>query len=60
MKHLLDLLAAIAVLVWGMHLVRNGGLRVFGSKLRQILAASMGRDAGRRHRHQHHGRGVLV
>ena len=42
MKHLLDLLAAIALLVWGTHLVRNGVLRVFGSNLRQILAASMG------------------
>lgn len=42
MKHLLDLLAAIALLVWGTHLVRNGVLRVFGSNLRQILAASIG------------------
>jgi phosphate:Na+ symporter len=42
MKHLLDLLAAIALLVWGTHLVRNGVLRVFGSNLRQVLAASMG------------------
>ncbi len=41
MKHLLDLLAAIALLVWGTHLVRNGVLRVFGSNLRQVLAASM-------------------
>ena len=42
MKHLLNLLAAIALLVWGTHLVRTGVLRVLGSKLRQILAASMG------------------
>ncbi|WP_066268123.1 Na/Pi cotransporter family protein [Hydrogenophaga palleronii] len=42
MKHLLDLLAAIALLVWGTHLVRKGMLRVFGSNLRQILASSMG------------------
>ena len=42
MKHLLDLLAAIALLVWGTHLVRTGVLRVFGSNLRQILARSMG------------------
>ncbi|MGE0348121.1 Na/Pi cotransporter family protein [Hydrogenophaga sp.] len=42
MKHLLDLLAAIALLVWGTHLVRTGVLRVFGSNLRQILATSMG------------------
>ena len=42
MKHLLNLLAAIALLVWGTHLVRTGVLRVLGSKLRQALAASMG------------------
>jgi phosphate:Na+ symporter len=42
MKHLLDLLAAIALLVWGTHLVRAGVLRVFGSSLRGILAASTG------------------
>jgi phosphate:Na+ symporter len=38
MKHLLNLLAAIALLVWGTHLVRTGILRVFGANLRQILA----------------------
>ncbi|SDP15762.1 phosphate:Na+ symporter [Rhodoferax sp. OV413] len=42
MKHLLNLLAAIALLVWGTHLVRTGVLRVFGANLRQILASSMG------------------
>lgn len=42
MKHLLDLLAAIALLVWGTHLVRTGVLRVFGGNLRKILARSMG------------------
>ena len=42
MKHLLNLLAAIALLVWGTHLVRTGVLRVFGANLRQILANSMG------------------
>lgn len=42
MKHLLNLLAAIALLVWGTHLVRTNVLRVFGSNLRQFLAASMG------------------
>lgn len=41
MKHLLNLLAAIALLVWGTHLVRAGVLRVFGSDLRRLLAASM-------------------
>lgn len=42
MKHLLNLLAAIALLVWGTYLVRTGVLRVFGSNLRQILSVSMG------------------
>ncbi len=42
MKHLLNLLAAIALLVWGTHLVRTGILRVFGANLRQILALSIG------------------
>ena len=42
MKHLLDLLAAVALLVWGNHLVRTGILRVFGANLRTILARSMG------------------
>jgi phosphate:Na+ symporter len=42
MRHLLDLLAAVALLVWGTHLVRTGVLRVFGSNLRQMLATSMG------------------
>ena len=37
MKHLLNLLAAIALLVWGTHLVRTGILRVFGANLRQLL-----------------------
>ena len=42
MKHLLNLLAAIALLVWGTHLVRTGVLRVFGANLRTMLARSMG------------------
>jgi len=42
MKHLLDLLAAIALLVWGTHLVRTGILRVFGANLRHILSRSIG------------------
>ncbi len=41
MTHLLNLLAAIALLVWGTHLVRTGILRVFGSSLRAILAKSV-------------------
>jgi len=42
MKHLLNLLAAVALLVWGTHLVRTGVLRVFGANLRKLLARSMG------------------
>ena len=41
MKHLLNLLAAIALLVWGTHLVRTGVLRVFGANLRTLLASGM-------------------
>jgi phosphate:Na+ symporter len=40
-KHLLNLLAAIALLVWGTHLVRTGILRVFGANLRHVLARSV-------------------
>ena len=38
--HLLNLLAAIALLVWGTHIVRTGMLRVFGENLRRVLAES--------------------
>ncbi len=41
MAHLLNLLAAIALLVWGTHLVRTDILRVFGANLRNILAKSV-------------------
>lgn len=41
MKHLLNLLAAVALLVWGTYLVRTGILRVFGANLRQMLARSI-------------------
>src|SRR5690606_11337873 len=37
MKHLLNLLAAVALLVWGTYLVRTGILRVFGANLRHVL-----------------------
>ncbi|HZE92580.1 MAG TPA: Na/Pi cotransporter family protein [Rhizobacter sp.] len=40
MQHLLNLLAAIALLVWGTHIVRTGVLRVFGENLRGILSRS--------------------
>ena len=38
MQHLLNLLAAIALLVWGTHIVRTGILRVFGANLRRVLS----------------------
>ncbi|MBX3621611.1 MAG: Na/Pi cotransporter family protein [Rhizobacter sp.] len=40
MQHLLNLLAAIALLVWGTHIVRTGMLRVFGENLRGVLSRS--------------------
>ena len=42
MTHLLNLLAAIALLVWGTHLVRAGILRVLGARLRNVLTRSVG------------------
>ncbi|MBP6899914.1 MAG: Na/Pi cotransporter family protein [Burkholderiaceae bacterium] len=42
MIHLLNLLAAIALLVWGTYQVRTGVLRVAGENLRHVLARSMG------------------
>ena len=41
MQTLLNLLAAIALLVWGTHIVRTGVLRVGGASLRQILRRSV-------------------
>ena len=40
MTHLLNLLAAIALLVWGTHLVRKDTLRVMGANLRKVLSQS--------------------
>ncbi|MDE2300408.1 MAG: Na/Pi cotransporter family protein, partial [Burkholderiales bacterium] len=45
MIHLLNLLAAISLLVWGTHIVRTGVLRVFGESLRGVLAGSFGNRA---------------
>jgi phosphate:Na+ symporter len=41
LTQLLNLLAAIALLVWGTHLVRTGILRVLGANLRKVLAQSV-------------------
>lgn len=38
MKNVLNLLAAIALLVWGIQMVRTGILRVFGANLRHMIA----------------------
>jgi phosphate:Na+ symporter len=42
MHTLLNLLAAIALLVWGTHIVRTGVLRVYGTSLRQVLRRNVG------------------
>ena len=41
MQTLLNLLAAIALLVWGTNIVRNGVLRIAGGNLRQVLRRGM-------------------
>ena len=45
MQHLLNLLAAIALLVWGTYIVRTGVLRLFGDTLRQVISHSVGNRA---------------
>jgi phosphate:Na+ symporter len=41
MLTLLNLLSAVALLIWGTHIVRTGILRVFGSNLRRVLSQNM-------------------
>ena len=41
MQTLLNLLASVALLVWGTHIVRTGILRVYGANLRRVLAKSV-------------------
>jgi phosphate:Na+ symporter len=36
----LDLMGAVALLLWGLHMVRSGIMRTFGSDLRRILAVA--------------------
>ncbi len=38
---LLNLLSAVALLVWGTHIVRSGIMRVFGADLRRVLSRSI-------------------
>ncbi len=46
MLHLLNLLAAIALLVWATQLVRTGVLRAFGERLRSVIAAGVSTQPG--------------
>ena len=41
MQALLNLLAGVALLVWGTHLVRTGIMRAWGGELRRVLSASI-------------------
>ncbi len=41
MNTLVNILAGVALLVWGTHIVRSGVLRVFGGSLRKVLADSV-------------------
>lgn len=43
MLTLLNLLSAIALLIWGTHIVRTGILRVYGSQLRRVLSHNVGK-----------------
>jgi len=43
MLTLLNLLSAVALLVWGTHIVRTGIMRVFGADLRRVLSRSVER-----------------
>lgn len=41
MQTLLNLIASVALLVWGTHIVRTGILRVYGADLRRVLSKSV-------------------
>ena len=50
---LLDLMGGVALLLWGLHMVRSGIMRAFGSELRRVLnigAAQSRPSAARRYR----------
>src|SRR5215813_6455059 len=38
----LDLMGGVALLLWGLHMVRSGILRAFGPNLRQLLSTALG------------------
>ncbi len=44
MQTLLNLLAGVALLVWGTHIVRTSILRLYGGDLRRILRKSVARN----------------
>ena len=46
MTVLLNLLAAVALLVWGTHIVRSGFVRVMGADLRRVMGASVSNRMG--------------
>ena len=39
---LMDLAGAIALLIWGVHMVQTGIMRAFGPQLRRILGYTLG------------------
>jgi len=45
MTTLLNLLSALALLIWGTHIVRTDVMRVYGAQLRRILSTSIKRRA---------------
>ncbi len=47
MLTLLHLLSAVALLVWGTHIVRTGVMRVFGARLRTVLSRSVEKNRSR-------------
>ena len=38
---LLDLMGGVALLLWGLHMVRSGIVRAFGSDLRRFLGTAL-------------------
>jgi phosphate:Na+ symporter len=39
---LVDLAGAIALLIWGVHMVQTGIMRAFGPQLRRVLSYALG------------------
>ena len=53
---LLDLMGGVALLMWGLHMVRTGIMRAFGSELRRVLGTALAQQisgaAGRDRRYR--------